>query len=59
MQQSKPAKRKRGIRLGPSIVKEIEDWRRAQREIPSRSEAVNALLQRALKAEQRDAASPP
>jgi hypothetical protein len=45
------------LRLGRPLLDLVENWRRAQPKIPPRSAAVRALLQRALKAEQRDAAS--
>jgi hypothetical protein len=43
------------LRLGPPLLKLIEDWRRAQIKIPPRSEAVRQLVQLALVATQRPA----
>jgi hypothetical protein len=55
-----PTKRKRKrnvqLRLG-EIFQRIEDWRRAQKEIPPRANAIRELLERGLEAEQRKAAS--
>jgi hypothetical protein len=36
------------VRLRGSILIEFENWRRAQREIPSKAEAFRQLLERAL-----------
>jgi hypothetical protein len=57
--QSKSPNRKRGVqlRLGVPVLKRVEDWRRRQPEIPPRSEAVRALLERGLDAE-RNVRSP-
>jgi hypothetical protein len=51
--QSKSPNRNRGVqlRLGPPVLKRVEDWRRRQTEIPPRSEAVRALLELGLDAE--------
>ena len=44
MKQPKRKKRLRGVRLNPSVVEDVEDWRRTQPEIPSRSEAIHKLV---------------
>ena len=38
------------LQLEGSIFKEVEDWRRLQPKIPSRSEALRLLIERALAA---------
>jgi hypothetical protein len=38
------------LQLEGSIFKEVEDWRRSQPKIPSRSEALRLLIERALAA---------
>jgi hypothetical protein len=45
------------LRLGP-IFEQVENWRRGQPKIPTRSEAVRVLLQWALEAKQRDVSGP-
>jgi Arc/MetJ-type ribon-helix-helix transcriptional regulator len=42
------------VRLNDSELEAIENWRRSQRKIPSRSEVMRILLQRALQAEKRE-----
>ena len=40
------------VRLSTSELLEIEDWRRSQAKIPSRSEVLRTFVIRALRAEQ-------
>jgi hypothetical protein len=54
MKQPKRKKRLRGVRLNPSVVEDVEDWRRTQPEIPSRSEAIHKLLELGLAAEREN-----
>jgi hypothetical protein len=51
MTQSKNQKRLRGVRLDASVVEDVEQWRREQREIPSRAEAIHTLVGLGLAAE--------
>ena len=44
------------IRFSRIELEELDDWRRRQGQIPSRSKAMRVLLQRALHAKQREPA---
>jgi hypothetical protein len=50
MQQPKSSRRKHGVRLDAPVVEDVEDWRRTQPEIPSRSEAIHKLVELGLNA---------
>jgi hypothetical protein len=39
-----------GVRVQPGMAKEIDDWRRAQEDIPGRPEAIRRLVELGLKA---------
>jgi metal-responsive CopG/Arc/MetJ family transcriptional regulator len=45
------------LRLDPKLFQLVENWRRSQREIPSRSEAIRKLVRKAIETQQRRAAS--
>ncbi|MEK9284749.1 MULTISPECIES: hypothetical protein [unclassified Bradyrhizobium] len=38
------------VRLQPELAKPLDDWRRAQEDLPSRPEAIRRLVEIALKA---------
>ena len=50
-QKKRQKKRLRGVRLDPDVVEDVEEWRRAQREIPSRAQAIHKLVGLGLDAE--------
>lgn len=43
------------LRVPPSFLKTIDDWRRHQPDIPSRSKAVRKLVEAGIDAKQREA----
>jgi metal-responsive CopG/Arc/MetJ family transcriptional regulator len=45
------------LRLDAKLFQLVENWRRSQPEIPSRSEAIRKLVRKAMETEQRRAAS--
>jgi hypothetical protein len=45
------------VRLQPDLGDEIDDWRRKQRDIPSRAEAARRLIERGLEVEKQKPAN--
>jgi hypothetical protein len=54
MQQRKPRQSAVQVRLEPPLSTDLENWRRAQVNIPHRSEAMRELLRRGLAADSTD-----
>jgi metal-responsive CopG/Arc/MetJ family transcriptional regulator len=38
------------MRVSPEFIKSVDNWRRKQEDLPSRSEAIRRLVEQALKA---------
>jgi hypothetical protein len=51
--ESKTARMRLEMRSSPSLLKAVDEWRRRQEDIPTRSEAFRRLVEIGLKAQRR------